>query len=321
MSNEIKTYAFTPVLGQENDLQRETELKNEELTSLGHFFQVDFCSPQIVIITSDAPKNLLHLSWAKFEWGEVEEVRIDSISKTSKYLNSKGKKWKHVSINAHRRGELIAQNLNSFKDSKIIFKSEDQCQESYSFGLLNNEQIILSKGPSLFPGGDVSFFEDRINPPSRAYLKLWEVFTRFQKMPPVSSSCIDVGSCPGGWTWVLANLGHKVISVDKAMIDDKLIANPLVTFKQESAFALIPENFDDNLTWFFSDIICYPSKLLELVNKWIAAKPHLNFICTIKFQGETDFDALKKFREIPGSRTVHLFHNKHELTWIKTKVL
>ena len=38
---------------------------------------------------------------------------------------------------------------------------------------------------------------------------------------------------------------------------------------------------------------------------------------TLKFQGETDFETAARFAAIPGSRLVHLHHNKHELTWIK----
>ncbi len=319
MNNEIKTYAFTPVPAQEKDLETEVELKKEEIIKHGYSIQVDFSSPQICIISSDAPSTLLRFSWVQFEWGEVEEIKCDSISKSSRYLASKGKRWKHLTINAHRRGELIFQNLNQYRDTEINFWGPNQFTESHCFGLLSNEQIIFSKKASLFPGGDIKFIEDKKNPPSRAYLKLWEVFTRFEVLPTANSTCLDMGSCPGGWTWVLAQLGNSVTSVDKAPIDKKLLQNPLVKFKQESAFAINPNDFDDRLTWFFCDIICYPAKLYELVIRWLEAIPSLGFVCTIKFQGETDFKTLKKFQNIPNSKVIHLFHNKHELTWIKTR--
>ena len=41
------------------------------------------------------------------------------------------------------------------------------------------------------------------------------------------------------------------------------------------------------------------------------------FVCTIKFQGETDHKTVDAFAKIPGSRLLHLHHNRHELTWIK----
>ena len=40
-----------------------------------------------------------------------------------------------------------------------------------------------------------------------------------------------------------------------------------------------------------------------------------NFVCTLKYQAETDWEATLKFLEIPGSQIVHLHHNKHEVTW------
>jgi 23S rRNA (cytidine2498-2'-O)-methyltransferase len=39
-------------------------------------------------------------------------------------------------------------------------------------------------------------------------------------------------------------------------------------------------------------------------------------VCTIKFQGATDHDAAAAFAAIPGGRVMHLFHNKHELTFV-----
>ena len=39
-------------------------------------------------------------------------------------------------------------------------------------------------------------------------------------------------------------------------------------------------------------------------------------ICTIKMQGETDWDVIREFDNIPDSCVLHLNYNKHELTWI-----
>ena len=49
----------------------------------------------------------------------------------------------------------------------------------------------------------------------------------------------------------------------------------------------------------------------------IAAGLARNLVCTIKFQGATDHEAARRFAAIPGSRLMHLHHNKHELTWIR----
>ena len=93
---------------------------------------------------------------------------------------------------------------------------------------------------------------------------------------------------------------------------------PNIEFRQESAFGLRPQHVG-KLDWFFSDIICYPDKLLELVLRWRESGLVDNFACTIKFQQPTDFETLFKFKEIPGSKIIHLSCNKHEVTWINLK--
>jgi 23S rRNA (cytidine2498-2'-O)-methyltransferase len=49
----------------------------------------------------------------------------------------------------------------------------------------------------------------------------------------------------------------------------------------------------------------------------MAAGAARRFVCTIKFQGETDFETMRAFAGIPGSRLMHLNANKHELTWVR----
>jgi 23S rRNA (cytidine2498-2'-O)-methyltransferase len=89
-------------------------------------------------------------------------------------------------------------------------------------------------------------------------------------------------------------------------------AMPGVAERLESAFGLTPEPVD----WLFSDVIAYPDRLLALVRRWIDAGAARYIVCTIKFQGATDHDAAEAFAAIPGGQVVHLFHNKHELTFL-----
>jgi 23S rRNA (cytidine2498-2'-O)-methyltransferase len=186
-----------------------------------------------------------------------------------------------------------------------------------SWTLLDRDTILASPScSSPFPNGEARFVEDRMAPPSRAYLKLWELFTVLGVAPGAGERCLDLGSSPGGWTWVLAQLGAEVISVDKARLDPRVAALPGVTWHQESAFALDPTQFS-GIDWLFSDVICYPRRLLSLVERWIVSGTCKRFVCTMKFQGPTDHETARSFAAIPGSRLLHLHHNKHELTWIR----
>jgi 23S rRNA (cytidine2498-2'-O)-methyltransferase len=69
--------------------------------------------------------------------------------------------------------------------------------------------------------------------------------------------------------------------------------------------------------WLFSDVICYPARLLGLVQRWIAAGRARHIVCTLKFQGETDHATAAGFAAIPGAALFHGAQNKHELmfTW------
>jgi 23S rRNA (cytidine2498-2'-O)-methyltransferase len=168
---------------------------------------------------------------------------------------------------------------------------------------------------SAFPNGEVQFIEDK-TVPSRAYLKLWEAFTVLGIRPAPGEFCIDLGASPGGWTWVLQGLGARVLSIDKAPLDPSIAQLPHVEQRLESAFALDPGSVG-KVDWLFSDVICYPKRLLTTVRKWIEAGTVRRFVCTIKFQGATDFETMRAFAAIPGARLLHLHHNKHELTWVR----
>ena len=162
-----------------------------------------------------------------------------------------------------------------------------------------------------FSGGECHFEEDRAGPPSRAYLKLWEALTRVGAWPGPGDACLDLGAAPGGWTWALAQLGAAVTAVDKAPLDPAVVALPGVATLQDSAFALHPRPVD----WLVCDVIAYPHRLFSLVERWISSGMARRIVCTVKFQGATDFEAQDAFAAIPGATLAHLYHNKHELTF------
>ena len=71
------------------------------------------------------------------------------------------------------------------------------------------------------------------------------------------------------------------------------------------------------MDWLFSDVICYPDRLYEWLARWLELGQCRRFVCTVKLQGETDPALLDRFRDVPGSRLLHLSANKHELTFVR----
>jgi 23S rRNA (cytidine2498-2'-O)-methyltransferase len=207
---------------------------------------------------------------------------------------------------------LITERLPPVKARALVFPEPAPAGHLGAWTLLSPDLMLASPTKtSPFVGGECRFVEDHIGPPSRAYLKLWEACTRIGAWPQPGETCLDLGAAPGGWTWAIARLGANVTAIDRAPLAAEVAAMPGVSWRAGSAFSLPPENVD----WLFSDIIAYPEPLLDLVQTWIAAGTTGRIVCTIKLQGETDHDAVARFVAIPGARVMHLFHNKHELTF------
>lgn len=276
---------------------------------------------RLVLLEGPFDKRLV---WYQNAWLAPKVQKIESINKAANFLKSIGRNWAHYPYLSVRRGELIVGALPHMSFKPLNFGDKMPTAKLGSFSLIDNDTLIYSyECTSVFKNGEFIFVEDKVNPPSRAYQKLWEAFTIIgndEILPKSGDLTLDVGSCPGGWTWVLSNFGAEVYSYDKAPIDERLMQRDLVKYFARSAFSLEPKEFDRPIKWFCSDIICYPPRLLNLVKRFYDSGIVENFICTIKFQGETDFTTMNEYLAyIPGSKIFHLYNNKHEVTWIYLK--
>ncbi len=266
-----------------------------------------------LVLSASPPRRLC---WAQNTWEEPRLVPFASINEGANALRALQRNWALYPVAAHRRAALIESKLPPLPRRPLPFPSTLPKAPMGSWALLDERVLLASpRCSSPFPHGEVTFVEDREGPPNRAYLKLWEALTLLGEFPRRGARCLDLGSCPGGWTWVLARLGATVVSVDKAPLDPAVAAMEGVTFRQESAFGLDPAR-EGEFDWLFCDVVCYPARLLELVRRWREAGTARRFVCTIKFQQETDHAAAAAFAAIPGARVVHLHHNKHELTFL-----
>jgi 23S rRNA (cytidine2498-2'-O)-methyltransferase len=255
-------------------------------------------------------------AWAANVWHDCRELPVASIGSAAKALRDMQRNWAMYAPLYHRRAALIQERLPHVSARPVVFPATAPSAPLGSWTLLSPDRLLAAaRCSSPFPNGEVTFVEDRTGPPNRAYLKLWEALVRLGYWPGPGERCLDLGASPGGWTWVLARLGATVLAVDKAPLDPKVAAMPGVAWRGESAFALAPERVGA-VDWLFSDIVCYPERLLRLVQTWRVSGLARNFVCTIKFQGETDHDAAGAFAAIPGAEVVHLHHNKHELTFV-----
>lgn len=303
MSDQSILTGYLAPVGFEKDLLGELHFYGKKpVDQLGRLFLVE--------------GNPLSLAFAQDTWFDVKKLSYLSIGDAAQKLRALGPRWSHYSVALHRRGELICEKLPLAKMKRYEFLEKIPSSHIGAFALLSEKELIYSsQTKSPLPFGEIQFVEDKETPPSRAYLKLWELFTLYGLKPQQGWKVIDVGSCPGGWTWVLQTTGCHVVSVDKAPLDPKIAQLPHIEFRQESAFGLRPQHVGE-LDCFYSDIICYPEKLYELVMRWRESGLVKRFVCTIKFQSETDYVTMEKFKQIPDSQIIHLSCNKHEVTWV-----
>jgi 23S rRNA C2498 (ribose-2'-O)-methylase RlmM len=167
--------------------------------------------------------------------------------------------------------------------------------------------------------------------PSSAYRKLLEALECQGRIPPAAvhphdsvPAVIDLGACPGGWTKALRMLNAKVIAVDRSELHDDLMQDDMVEFIKADAFAYEPPmSISSSIskdTWMVSDVIAYPERVAQLLDRWCGGKWAHNMVVTVKFQGEgIPWEALEASMQVATGhgyrcRAKHFFNNKNEVT-------
>jgi 23S rRNA (cytidine2498-2'-O)-methyltransferase len=302
MSLAIALQAHLSFPGYEKELLEELSILNSKILD----------QKERLVLASPLSQQPL---WSQCTWLNPQWIEIESINDASAKLKALSPLWMGYSFHLHRRAELIQHKILRLLPKPLLFLKKPPEKKFGAWTLWDEKKILASaETTSSLPLGLATFQEDK-SLPSRAYLKLWELFTLHEPAPQKGARVIDLGSSPGGWTWVLSDLGCDVISVDKAALDERLLQRQNIQILKKDAFTLKPDDVGP-VDIMFSDIICEPKRLLQLAETWINSGQCKKLICTIKFKGKTDFNILQKFKQIPGSRLIHLCANKHEMTWI-----
>lgn len=258
-------------------------------------------------------------AWSQNVWTAPRWLEAASIGQAVRALTALQRNWRgHILPESghQRRQALMEAALPHVGSRPLRFGEAAPTAPLGAFTLWEHDLLLASPSTtSPFADGEVHFEENRTDPPGRAYLKLWEAFTLDGRRPLPGELCVDLGASPGGWTWVLAGLGARVFSLDKAELAPQVGSLPNVNHCIGSGFGLDPRHVG-RVDWLFSDMICYPERLLQTVRQWIEARACAHVVCTLKFQAETDHAASRAFAAIPGGRLLHLSCNKHELTFI-----
>ena len=160
--------------------------------------------------------------------------------------------WALYAPRLYRRAMLIQEQLPRVSAKPLAFGAPPPGAPLGSWTLLDAETLLAAPHcTSPFPNGEIHFVEDRTGPPSRAYLKLWEALTLIGRRPAAGRNLPRSRSSPGGWSWALAQMGARVISIDKAPLAPEMARLPGIEHRSESAFALDPRAVGP-VDWLFS---------------------------------------------------------------------
>jgi 23S rRNA (cytidine2498-2'-O)-methyltransferase len=110
--------------------------------------------------------------------------------------------------------------------------------------------------------------------------------------------------------------GAHVTAVDRSPLSADLMAHPRLDFVKGDAFSWTPEHRVD---WLLSDVVAFPARVIDLADRWIAARLCRRFVVTVKFKGEADYpeiERLKAILERSGAEfeVRRLCNNKNEVT-------
>ncbi|MDU0354880.1 23S rRNA (cytidine(2498)-2'-O)-methyltransferase RlmM [Paraglaciecola aquimarina] len=218
-----------------------------------------------------------------------------------------------------KRNKLTNKENASKPVAHIFFTTSDKAYVGYSFSN-NNSALPLGILRLKFPHAA----------PSRSTLKLDEAFQTF--IPKEEHGirlqgglqAVDLGACPGGWTYQLVQRGMFVQAVDNGAMDQALMETGQVTYCPEDGFKFQPKK--NNVYWLVCDMIEQPQRVAKLMATWVAEErckeAMFNLKLPMKKRYESMQGALLIIQQVMHSAQVkkyqlqakHLYHNREEVT-------
>ena len=162
--------------------------------------------------------------------------------------------------------------------------------------------------------------------PSRSTLKLEEAILELlteeqrQHVFREGARAVDLGACPGGWTYQLVSRGMHVEAVDNGAMADSLMATGQVSYFAADGFRYKPEYGRAQLL--VCDMIERPDRVAALMQKWLQVgytdAAIFNLKLPMKKRYETVAELIETLKSGLASRysivCKQLYHNRDEVT-------
>nr|WP_251372905.1 23S rRNA (cytidine(2498)-2'-O)-methyltransferase RlmM [Vibrio gigantis] len=200
----------------------------------------------------------------------------------------------------------------------LCFIAPGHCFVGYSYPS-NNSQFFMGIPRLKFPS----------DAPSRSTLKLEEAFHVFiprdewdERLAPGMWG-VDLGACPGGWTYQLVKRSMFVHCVDNGMMADSLMETGQIKHHMVDGFKFEPDR--KNVTWIICDMVEKPARVAHLMGEWIikgwAQEALFNLKLPMKGRYDEvlqDIENLKVFlienKVKFKMQAKHLYHDREEIT-------
>jgi len=166
--------------------------------------------------------------------------------------------------------------------------------------------------------------------PSRSTLKLDEAFQLFipkhehEERLKSGINAVDLGACPGGWTYQLVKRGMFIQAIDNGLMADSLMESGQVRHFAEDGFKFEPKK--KNVYWLVCDMIEKPDRVAALMARWIIAgwcrEAMFNLKLPMKRRYESVQESLAVIENLMEKNQVkqyqiqakHLYHDREEVT-------
>ncbi|MGF1747503.1 MULTISPECIES: 23S rRNA (cytidine(2498)-2'-O)-methyltransferase RlmM [Vibrio] len=225
-----------------------------------------------------------------------------------------------VPVRQAMRGKGLLYNKDNAKKPvmHICFTEPGHCYIGYSLPV-NNSAFFMGIPRLKFPA----------DAPSRSTLKLEEAFHVFIPKEEWDTRLasgmwgVDLGACPGGWTYQLVRRSMFVHAIDNGMMADSLMDTGQVKHHQADGFKFEPPR--KNVTWLVCDMIEKPSRVAQLMGEWLikgwAKETIFNLKLPMKGRYDEvlqDIENLKIFlieNKVKFTlQAKHLYHDREEIT-------
>lgn len=218
-----------------------------------------------------------------------------------------------------KKGLLTKQENASDFDLFVFFTDNRSCYVGY----------VRREHCSPLPQG-ILRLKAHADAPSRSSLKLEEAFQVFipkikhEERLSSGMNAVDLGACPGGWTYQLVRRGMFVQAVDNGAMADSLMESGQVEHFQVDGFSYEPKK--KNVHWLVCDMVEKPQRVAMLMAEWVGrewcVEAMFNLKLPMKRRYESVVECMDMMREQLKEmgcrkfslRAKHLYHDREEVT-------